>query len=172
MSIFQEKIFKSLFVKISLNSNTNIIIGNIYWSPSQPNGLTPAEQLDNFIEILSNILDRLNEQNCKVYLVGDFNINLLKFGTHPKTCEVIDKLISNFHCWTNNISCSYKSALINIYISDHFPIFHFILAKKIRQSPITFIKRDFSAKNIEIFKDDSLLNICQFSQHPWNELRK
>ena len=178
LSIFQEKIFESLFVKISLNSNTNIIIGNIYRSPSQPIGLTPTEQLDNFIEILSNILDRLNEHNCKVYLVGDFNINLLKFSTHPKTCEFIDKLFSNGylqlinhptrvsnhvnqnsaslidHCWTNNISRSYKSGLINTYISDHFPIFHFLSAKKIKQSPKTFITRDFSATNIEIFKDN------------------
>jgi len=178
LSIFQEKIFESLFVKISLNDNTNIIIGNIYRSPSQPSGFTPAEQLDSFIEILSNILDRLNEFNCKVYLVGDFNINLLKFSTHPKTGEFIDKFFSNGylqlinhpsrvsnlgnqksaslidHYWTNNISQNYKSGLLNSYISDHFPIFHFLSAKKIKQAPKTFITRDFSTRNIEIFKNN------------------
>ena len=178
LSIFQERIFESLFIKVSLNANSNIIIGNIYRSPSQPTGFTPSQQLDSFLEILSNILDKLNEFNCKVYLVGDFNIDLLKFSSHPKTGEFIDKLFSNGylqlvnhpsrisqhgnqnsaslidHCWTNNISQSFKSGLINTYISDHFPIFHILSTKKNKQSPKTFLTRDYSGRNIEMFKNN------------------
>ena len=95
LSIFQEKMFESMFIKVSLNDNSNIIIGNIYRSPTNLNGITPSEQLDGFLEILSNILENLDELNCKVYLLGDFNIDLLKFNNHPKTSEFIDKFFSN-----------------------------------------------------------------------------
>ena len=177
LSIFREKIFESLFIKVTLNDNSNIIIGNIYRSPSQPNGFTPSEQLDSFIEILSNILESLNELNCKVYLVGDFNIDLLQFNNHPKTREFIDKLFSNGylqlvnhptrvshhanqksaslidHCWTNNCSQSFNSGIITSYISDHFPIYHILSNKKEKFIPKTFKFRDFSERNIGMFKD-------------------
>lgn len=177
LSIFQEKMFESIFVKVSLNDNSNIIIGNIYRSPSQPNGFTPSEQLDGFLEIFSNILENLNELYCKVYLLGDFNIDLLQFNKHPKTSEFIDKLFSNGylqivnhpsrvsqhanqksaslidHIWTNNISQSLHSGIIASYISDHFPIYHILSAKKKKFAPKKIKFRDFSSENIELFKE-------------------
>lgn len=176
LSIFQEKMFESMFIKVSLNDNSNIIIGNIYRSPTNLNGITPSEQLDGFLEILSNILENLDELNCKVYLLGDFNIDLLKFNNHPKTSEFIDKFFSNGylqlvnhpsrvsqhanqksaslidHIWTNNISQSLESGIITSYLSDHFPIYHILSAKKKNVAPKKIKFRDFSETNIALFK--------------------
>ncbi len=55
----------------------------------RPNTL-PRADLDLFI---SNLFEISNE-NKTSYLMGDYNINLLNFGTHTKTNEFIDDVIS------------------------------------------------------------------------------
>ncbi len=181
LSVFQEKIFESLFIKVHVSDKNSFIIGNIYRSPSTNIGSTPSEQFNSFLDILSNILDQLSSLNQKVYLVGDFNCDLIRFKDHPKTLEFIDKLFScGFiqlinhptrisqnratlidHCWTNYISNEYKSGILTMYLSDHFPIFHILSSKKKRLIPKTFKYRDYSTDNINSFK--SLLSQLSFA---------
>lgn len=181
LSVFQEKIFESLFIKVHVSDKNSFIIGNIYRSPSSNIGSTPSEQFNSFLDILSNILDQLSSLNQKVYLVGDFNCDLIRFKDHPKTLEFIDKLFScGFiqlinhptrisqnratlidHCWTNYISNEYKSGILTMYLSDHFPIFHILSSKKKRLIPKTFKYRDYSTDNINSFK--SLLSQLSFA---------
>jgi len=37
-------------------------------------------------------MDTINRENKQVIIMGDFNINLLKFGSHNKTSDYLDNI--------------------------------------------------------------------------------
>ena len=41
------------------------------------------------------LLDKLPKENKQVFLLGDFNINLLNYNDHPPINEVLDSITSN-----------------------------------------------------------------------------
>ena len=44
---------------------------------------------------LNPFLDKLSKENDQVFLLGDFDINLLKDNDHHPTNEFLDSLVSN-----------------------------------------------------------------------------
>ena len=46
------------------------------------------------------ILENISEQNS-IFLLGDFNINLLNYNGHNQTNELLDSLASAFNFTTN-----------------------------------------------------------------------
>ena len=71
MSIFNETI-KSVFIEIEghiLNSKKNIIIGVVYRPPNQ--------NIDEFIHV-EPILEEIQSKNKLAYILGDYDINILK----------------------------------------------------------------------------------------------
>lgn len=178
ISVFREKIFESLFLEVELPNKSKIIIGNIYRSPCLLNGLTSNQKLDIFLEILSNISDKISNMNKRCYLVGDFNLDLLKFNYHEKTSEFIDIMFASGyievinhptrlsfnnnhtssslidHIWTTNISNNFYSGILTTYISDHFIIFIDLSTKKSKEKSKTKLCRNFSDINIERFKEN------------------
>ena len=44
---------------------------------------------------LNTLLDKLSKENKQVFLLGDFNINLLNYNDHQPTNEFLDSLASN-----------------------------------------------------------------------------
>ena len=88
----------------------------------------------------------ITHENKNVVIMGDFNIDMLKFEMHSKTNSYIDNIFSNAyiplitkptrltphsatlidHIYTNDISRSYKSGIIITDIADHFGIFTII----------------------------------------------
>ena len=101
----------------------------------------------------------IKHENKKVVIMGDFNIDLLKFEMHNKTNSHIDNIFSNayiplitkpirltshsatliYHIYTNDISRSYKSGIIITDIADHFGIFTIIqnIIDKLKPKTIT-----------------------------------
>ena len=66
----------------------NIIIGSIYRHPSI--------DLDDFNKnVLNKLLEKVSKEQKSVYLLGDFNVNLLNYNDHTPTNEVLDSLASN-----------------------------------------------------------------------------
>ena len=59
----------------------------------RPNTL-PRADLDLFINNLLEIQGKICNENKTAYLIGDYNINLLKFGSHKKTNDFTDNVIS------------------------------------------------------------------------------
>ena len=58
-----------------------IIIGCIYKHP--------YINIDEFNEVYHNeLLDKLSKENNSIFLLGDFNINLLNYDVHPPTNEM------------------------------------------------------------------------------------
>ena len=80
------KDIECLFVEIELDDN-KMYVGVIY--------RTPDADVRKFCDFLVNMLDTLkpNKQTC--YLMGDYNINLLKNYTHNPTSEFLDLMFSN-----------------------------------------------------------------------------
>jgi endonuclease/exonuclease/phosphatase family metal-dependent hydrolase len=102
--------------------------------------MTSAEQFTQFNEILINTLSSLNT-NVDTYLLGDFNIDVLKYESSKQVSTYIDNLFSlGFlqtitkptrctdtsatlidHAVTNSVSTQYNTAILTKKISDHFP---------------------------------------------------
>ena len=94
-----------------------------------------------FLSKLNNTLDILNKSNIELYLMGDFNINLLNTNSHEKTNDFVDlmfsqnlyplitkptrissttaTIIDNIFC--NCIDNTINSGVIITDISDHLP---------------------------------------------------
>ena len=47
-------------------------------------------------DYLNELLDKLSKENKTIFLLGDFNINLLNYDIHPPTNEFLDSLSSYY----------------------------------------------------------------------------
>ena len=75
-------------IEISNPRRSNIIIGCIYRHPN----MDLDEFNNNYLNIL---LDKLSKENKSVFLLGDFNVDLLKCYKHAPTNEFLDSLSSH-----------------------------------------------------------------------------
>ena len=115
---------------------------------------------------INNLLNKLSKENKTVFLLGDFNIDLLNYDQHSLTNEFLDShsshmflphiaqptrirnnsktLIDNIH--SNVITPNNISGNINATISDHLP--HFLIAPDIFSNPpstkLDIFERDWS----------------------------
>ena len=91
LSIYKPTELESSFIEISNPKRSNKIIGCIYRYPNM--------DLDEFNDnYLNTLLDKISKENNSVFLLGDFNVDLLKYDKHA----------------TGNLTSS---------ISDHLPQF-------------------------------------------------
>ena len=143
---FDEGQFESVFIEIVRGrGRRNDVIGVVY---RPPRGEMGGE--GGFNTKMAQILTRL--RGVDGYIMGDFNVDLIKTGTHGPTSDYLggfmDKsfyplislptrltdecgdrrgtatLIDNI--WTNNVSAGIGSGLVTVRISDHLPVFAFV----------------------------------------------
>ena len=141
ISIFQEGIFESIFIKIFTNKEKYKIVGNIY----RPPGGNIREFNSILDDLLSHLKTNVNTKKAsEILLMGDFNINLIKHDSHIPTSEYLDILLSHGqkplislptritntssslidHISTNTIENDLDSGIIYSTISDHLATFH------------------------------------------------
>jgi exonuclease III len=155
--------FECLFIEIqTCSSSKNLVVGNLYRSPSYP-----SEQA--FTEVLDTLLAKVNGENKQVVIVGDVNIDLLKINSHRQSNAYLDSMISNGliptitlptrvtdasstlidHIFVNISSSQHMSGTITSDITDHF--INFLLtpttASKVK-SPKYVTFRRFTTENI------------------------
>lgn len=137
---------------------------------------------NEFLDYLSESLERFNRHNHNIYLMGDFNIDLLKYEncTYSQALlhctqsfsmlPVLDKptrvygtsatLIDNI--FTNNLENSIVGGNIVTDITDHFSQVCMILAQQQLFPPLNKTKvRDYSNFNADKFMTD----LCEID---WN----
>ena len=138
---------ESIFVDISphpLTQNKCVTLGVIYRPPNT--------DVRNFLENISRILANLKDINRTVYIMGDFNLNLINISEHIPTSDFVElmfsypffplinkptRLTETSATLIDNIFCNSidKSKCFNeiIYtdVSDHFPIFTITTSVKI-----------------------------------------
>ena len=90
LSIFIPNVFESVFVDVVQENHKHITIGVIY----RPNSY-PLADIDIFSLNLFNIMDSINKENKHSIIMGDMNIDLLKYRIHNKTNDYLDAIFSN-----------------------------------------------------------------------------
>jgi hypothetical protein len=128
-------ICESLFIKIPRSGQKNIIVGVIYKPPK----VNPATFVDSF----DIVLQQINKENKKTFIMGDFNVDLLQYGSHRPTQNFVNSIFSNYHrplinkptritdttatiidnIISNNLDDDMSCGILFTEITDHFPIF-------------------------------------------------
>ena len=88
LCIYKATELGSSFIEICILKRSNIITGCIY----RHTNMDLDEFNDNYLNILH---DKLSKENKCVFLLGDFNIELLKYDKHAPTNEFLDSLSSH-----------------------------------------------------------------------------
>ena len=114
LKIYKPYQLESNFVELSIPKKQNIIVGCIYRHPNM--------LLDEFNECyLNKLLDKLSKENKHVVLLGDFNVDLLKYENHGSTNEFLDSLSSQHflpHILLPTRICGSSKTLIGNVISN------------------------------------------------------
>jgi hypothetical protein len=171
-SVFYERILETLFIEITNENNQKIVIGSVYRPGTKCPGLNFTEQFAQFSDILSNILSELGSKYERVYIFGDFNLDLLKVNENKFVSEYVDTLFSfGFlqivtkptrmsvnsatlidHILTNSLNENFESFLLCWQISDHLPLIHNLIFNKTKPKLAKIKTRNFSTENVERFK--------------------
>ena len=80
--------YEALWTEIQSDSHRNILCGVLY---RHPNG-----NLTNFMAYLNATIEKFHWENMYCVIMGDFNLDVLKFETHPITNDFLDTLGSCF----------------------------------------------------------------------------
>ena len=133
MSAGVENLFECVTVELTLNRGEKTVISCIYRKPST-----------NIPEFTTHIEQIFSPATCrKMYICGDFNIDLLKYNDHEPTKNFVDSLFSiGFfplitkptritdtsatlidNIYTNQLDTEHHSGIFITDVSDHLPIF-------------------------------------------------
>lgn len=161
---------ESLFIEIERSRSKNIIVGIMYRPPGQ--------DMNEFNEFIDRLLTNITQNDKLVYLIGDFNINLLNEDIRGQTSDFINILTSYllYPSITKPTRITSKSATLidNIFtnskvhqtsgvimtdISDHLPVFITTDLKIYRTNTEEEIEfRQHTEQNVKCFKS-SLSNV-------------
>ena len=134
MKIYKKFELESTFIEIINPRKSNIIVGVIYKHPK----MDVTDFNNNF---LNNLLKKINQEQKKVFLLGDFNVDLMHYNEHKPINEFLDSLASNSYLpyiiqpsrhtshlralldniFSNFISKDIICGNITATISDHLP---------------------------------------------------
>ena len=79
---------ESTFIEIVSLKKSNIIVGVIYRHPSM-------DLTDFNCNYLNQLLQNISKEQKSVFLLGDYNVNLLNYNEHNQRNEFLDSLASN-----------------------------------------------------------------------------
>ena len=161
--------FESSFTEIKFPKKKNLVIGCIYRHPTS--NILVHEFNQCFIDPL---LHKINSENKRCILMGDFNIDLLKCEMHEDSNAFLNSLSSSFftpyvlqptrltskslidNIYFNSLEYQSYSGNILIEIADH--LIQFLIVEgfiKERSIPkINLFKRDFSNFNDGEFRKE------------------
>ena len=165
---FIEEQFENLVIQIpdcveSVGSNKrNLVIVAIYRQPNSDN-------LENFLMYTERLLSLVNKSMNEVVIVGDMNLDLLKYENHIPTSSYLDIMTSNLllprivrptriknqsatlidHIFTKDNENTLVSGIIDMELAgncgftDHKPVFTIIKARTPKKTNRPMITRSF-----------------------------
>ena len=172
---FTMPLVETCWAEIIANSNKpNIIIGCIYRHPSA--------NMPGFTQELQNIIKSLSNRKQHVYIIGNVNVNFLKYNEHANNEDYLNMLYSNNflplitkptrltdhsstlidHIYTNAPIENTTSGIALADISDHLPVFCICNAPTSKNKHVTYY-RDYS----NFCKEQYLADISQIN---WPDL--
>ena len=178
LNIYKANQLESAFVEIIKPKKSNIVIGCLYKHPNM-------DVLDFKNNYLSQIFEILSKERTQVFLLGDFNINLLNYNDHQPTNDFLDSLASKsfipYILHPTRITSHSKTLIDNTFsnfispeiisgyriatLSDHLPQLSFV--PNILSNPCTqkfnYYERDWSK-----FKQENV--ILDYFDKDWADL--
>ena len=103
LDIFND-IMESKFVEIDkkyIDTDRNVIIGVQYRPPNS--------DVVQFTSLISGILQNIKTENKKCFLLGDYNINLLKAEKHHPTSDFLENMFSYVYSPDKQTNPSYRA---------------------------------------------------------------
>ena len=169
LSVFIPHVYESLFVELKPKGGKTTIVGVIY----RPNTF-PLADIDIFNTTLFGIMDQINFENKKGVIMGDMNIDMLKYGSHDLTDVYVDGIFSRGflprilkptrvthssatlldHILTNDITGRSSSGIIINDVADHFAVFQVSATNTKITQPLVKHFRSFSNDNIAKFRSE------------------
>ena len=139
LNIYKKSELESTFIEIVNPKKSNIIVGVIYRNPS-------IDFTDFNCNYLNQRLENISKEKKSIFLLEDFNVNLLNYNEHNQTNEFLDSLASNSsiplilqparitshsnalidNLFSNVIDPEMISGNLTATISDHLPQFAII----------------------------------------------
>ena len=176
-SVAINDVLESITIELHIEKGKNIIISCIYRVPG-----SNIQYYSDFIEQFLHVV-----QNKSVYIVGDTNIDILKYENHVHTKDFVDMLYSYGvfpqinkptrvtsasatiidNIFTNVLSVDSKCGIVCNDISDHLPIFYVTEYRGLSSTNKETYKiiRRCSEKNINKFKK-------RLETHDWKSVLK
>ena len=88
LNIYKKNELESTFIEIVNPKKSNIIVGVIYRHPSM-------DLTDFNCNYLNKLLENFSKEQNSIFLLGDFNVNLLNYNERNQTNEYLDSLAYN-----------------------------------------------------------------------------
>ena len=162
LNLFSGDILESIFIETRINGK-NTITGTIYRPPNN--------KYNEFELELSRILQKIDKVNKSCLLMGDLNIDLLKYGCNDSASRLFEQFSSSHFyptiykptritpnlatlvdiIFTNDVDKEYTAGLLLKDLSDHLPIFHILREKvnSVHSRMASVVKRVITKSNIE-----------------------
>ena len=113
-------------------------------------------------------MDIINNEKKSCVIMGDFNIDLLKYSSHAKTNDYVDNVFTRGfvplmtkptknatlidHIYSNNIQSDASSGIIVTDVADYFGIFHTVRNETKHLQNLQKKSRIISDTNLALFK--------------------
>jgi exonuclease III len=163
---------ESTFIEVATENGKNIIVGVIYRPPNN--------KIETFENAMNQILSKLGKENKICYLMGDFNIDLLKSESCDFANNFTEQLFTSsfyplitkptritshtvtliYNIFTNNIDKidSSINGIIFSDISDHLQIVHTCCLDTLKPSKNTeekyYTKIIYNRNSLNLFSDE------------------
>ena len=145
--------FEFMCVSLQYCNTNNIIVAVVYRPPNTDICL--------FNSNYSKLVTKLSNEKNKLYITGDFNINLLNYEAHNETHCFLSEAFSHFlypvitrptrftpttatlidNIFVSNISVNCLSGILLSDFSDHLPIFYISLDKSNDRKSVKYIHK-------------------------------
>ena len=158
--------FECIWVEIKNSKSQSILCCCAYRHPNS--------ETQKFLDYIESTLSMAKKEKKLLFIMGDFNFNLLNYESHTETNDFLNTMISHYmlpyilqptrvtdhsatvidNIFSNNTEHNTLSGSILSRISDHFPQFLVMTKVNIDYKRCSFAKRDFSNLNEQKFISD------------------
>ena len=171
--------YETMWAEVETYREKNILICCAYHHPST--------EIEHFTEYIQRTLSNPTVTTKQVFILGDFNINLLNYDSHTPTNDFVSLLLSQHflpfivhptrvsdlsstiidNIFSNVCNLDTKSGNILTQIADHFPQFLTVKRAGVPNKTLSYFKHDYSKFDEEGFLADfSNLNFEYLNANP------
>ena len=167
--------YETIWIEINNHKSKNLLCCCLYRYPSS--------DITNFNNHISSILQKVQKENKSLIIMGDFNINLVNYDSHPETNDFINLMVSRYllphilhptrvtdhsamiidNIFFNTLEFDTLSGNLLTKISDHFPQFLVIKNVAVAYKNCSLFQYDYSKFSEHLFLED-------FKKLPWDDI--